>query len=285
MQDMNYLFAGMLQERSKLKSWSYTITGGDHGRSCETKLLANGDMVRFSRTTHIPESDFLIRPPANVKVDPLQPSIANVVHMHAHDEVERVCDNKQTIVAWYLSDRKCILSKSTSSQRELLHLWDPRTACLILDRTDTYYQEALNSRLMFWRNSSRISRKGALWTCTFTKQHEFQEGRLSIIVDTEHGFSPVRYFGDNTLKPNSKYPGKVVVDYEATAKWEQIDGVWVPTHHRYVNGDGQVVEEYKVSWDWVNKDVDDKEFTIDALDVPGDVQKIYMDENGQEIRK
>jgi hypothetical protein len=165
-------------------------------------------------------------------------------------------------------------------------LWDPRLAGLVLDSKDTDYQKALNGRLEAWRNASTIERKGALWTVTFTRPHEWQIGRLSITVDTEHGFTPVFYRGDSLYKPNSRFPGKVEVDYEATAEWKQIDGVWVPIHHRHVRGgDGKVVREYKISWDWVNKDIDDKEFTIDALNVPDDVPKIHFDDRGQEIRK
>ena len=205
-------------------------------------------------------------------------------HMPKRDEDVRACDNKKTTVVWHVSGQECAIATSTPLQRQMLHAWDPRMAGLVIDPEDTDYREALNRRLEAWRRVSvKVEQKGALRTVTATKSYEWQDDRLSLTIDTEHGFTPIFYRGDTLYKPNSKFPGKIEVYYEATAKWQQINGVWVPIHHRHIKGDGTVVREYNVSWDWVNKDVDDKEFTIGALGVPKDVQKIYIDEKLQAI--
>jgi hypothetical protein len=283
-QEMHYLFAGMLQERSKLKSWSCTVTGVDlQNRSFDMKLLWSGESFRFDRTRHVPAFDG--EGMRGVDKNGRLIKTGKVVHLPAHNDVERACDNKQMTVFWDVTNRSSNITRSTPSQRELLHIWDPRTACLILVSEPADYRKALNDRLKFWKDSFTIERKGALWTGTFTRSEKWQDSRLSITVDTEHGFTPVSYRGDTLYKPNSRFPGKVEVCYEATAEWKQLDGVWVPIHHRHVRGDGTLEAEYKLSWDWVNKDVDDKEFTLDGLGVPADVPKIYFDDKGREIPK
>ena len=282
-QEMRYLFAGMLQERGKLKSWSCTITGMDpENLAFEMKLLSNREKVRFARTQHLPAYDGKTYQSVNGKAQ----ISGKVVHLLKRDEVVHACDNTQMTVYWNASDSRCNIYRSTHSHRQLLHLWDPRMAGLVLNHDETDYQKAINDRLKYWREVPiKVEHKGALWTVTATKSYEWQDIRLSITVDTEHGFTPVLYRNDTLYKPNSKFPGKTEVYYETTAKWEQLDEAWVPVHHRHVKGDGTVVREYKISWDWINKDIDDKEFTLDALGVPDDVPKIYFDEKGQEIRK
>lgn len=282
--EMRYLFAGMLQERSKLKSWSCAITGVDReNKSFEMNFLSNGESFRFTRTRHLPAFDGkairgVDKEGKFIKTD-------KNIHLPARDEVVHACDNTKMIVSWNASNRQCAISRSTSANRQLFHLWDPRMACLILDHGETDYRKAFNDRLKYWSVDFKIEHKGALWTVTSTKSYGFQDIRLSLTVDTEHGFTPVLYRGDTLYKANSRFPGKTEVYYEATAKWEQLDGVWVPVHHRHVKGDGTVVREYKISWDWINKDIDDKEFTLEALGVPDDVPKIYFDEKGRGIRK
>jgi hypothetical protein len=281
-EEMHYLFAGMLQERSKLKSWSCTITGMDpENLSFDMKLLSNGKSVRFSRTKHIPAHDGKTYQSVSGKAQ----KSGKTIHQPNKDEIVHACDNGQELVAWNVSDDRCSILKSTQSGRQGLWLWDPRTAGLVIDPEDTDYQKALNRRLEAWRVSAKVEHKGALRTVTFTKPYEWQDVRLILTIDTEHGFTPVFYRGDTLYKPHSKFPGKIEVYYEVTAKWEQVNGVWVPNHHRHIKGDGTVVREYTVSWDWINKDIDDKEFTIDALGVPNDAQKIYLDERGVEMSR
>lgn len=52
--EIEYLFAGMSQERSKLKSGTYTIKGSDLQNGLfELNLTTDGTSVRFTRKTNI----------------------------------------------------------------------------------------------------------------------------------------------------------------------------------------------------------------------------------------
>src|ERR1019366_2035998 len=272
-EEMRYLFAGMLQERAKLKSWSCAIAGQDpENGSFEMNLLSNGESVRFTRTQHLPA--FNGKASRGVDEKGKLNEVGDVLHLPPRDDVSHVCDNRQTTAAWYESNDKCTISKSTPSKREIMHLWDPRTAGLRLDPHEPDYREAINNRLKFWQAMAKVERKGELWTVTATKSFEFQDGRLSLTIDTEHGFTPTDYRAEMFWKSNSKFPGKTDVQYVVTTEWKQLDGVWVPIRHREARADGTVVREYNVSWDWINKEIDDKEFTVYALGLPGNVEQI-----------
>jgi hypothetical protein len=245
---MRYLFAGMSQERAKLKSWSCSITGKDiENLAFDMKLLSNGDSVRFSRTKN--------------------------------KQVEHGCANHKEVVDWFESARQCTIQTSVPLGRQLMHLWDPRTAGLRPDSPDMDYQRTLDRGLELWRDGSKVTQREAFRIITFTKPLEWQDNRLSLTIDTRHGFTPVSYRGDSVYKPNSNFPGKVEVYYEVTAKWKLMSGVWVPVLHRETLGDGSIAREYNISWDWINKDIDDREFTIDALGVPRDVKTITFNKN------
>ncbi len=281
-QEIKYLFAGMLQERERLKSWSCAIAGMDpENLSFDMKILSNGECVRFTRTQHLNTS--ADEPDRGLDENGKSIKSNKTIQLPNRDEVVHLCDNKQTTVAWNETANKCNIFKSSTFEHNLLHLWDPRTAGLILDYNETDFQKILSNRLANWLQASKVEHRDDLWTITFTKEHEWQFDRLSLTIDTKNGFTPVSYRGYSNYKPNSRFPGKTEVYYESTAKWQKLNGVWVPVHHRHVNGNGTVVREYNISWNWINKDVEAKEFTIDALGLPKDVQKSYFDERGIEL--
>src|SRR5437868_14898272 len=70
--ELQYLFAGMRQERAKLKTWSCSIKGVDpKNGSFEMDLVSNGDKVRYVRK-----------------------------HKGPNAKVVRVCDNRKIIAIW-----------------------------------------------------------------------------------------------------------------------------------------------------------------------------------------
>src|SRR5262249_16743685 len=152
----------------------------------------------------------------------------------------RVCDNRKVTVLWDESQNECSIGKSTPEVRCQMFLWDPRTAGLVLDRDlkERDYIEEYDLRRRVWGPTATLTRNGALCTVTFVKVDEISDARLSVTFDTEHGFTPVLYSGESLYKANSKFPGKTELHYKATAKWERVNGVWLPTHHREENRSG-----------------------------------------------
>src|SRR5262245_52709601 len=100
-QEIEYLLAGMLQERGKLQSGSCAIEGRDQTSGPFTmKYLMKGDSFRFTRTQKT-------TPPLT----------------------QHVCDNRQQLVLWD-GAAECNIYKSAQAERKGVGTWDPRLAGL-----------------------------------------------------------------------------------------------------------------------------------------------------------
>ena len=254
--EIETIFAGMAGERAKLKSWSYTIQGTDveHG-AFHLSLVSDRNNYRFTRT---------------------RKGTAGV-------ETTHVLFNKTNFVQWHVERSLCFIHESTPEYLKLLRIWDPRSAGLRLDVEEANHEQALSGRLKHFLANYKIKRAGALRTVIHTSETEYQENYFIIKVDVERGYTPVHDRTESVLNAKSKFPGKTRLYFEASAKWEQRSEVWVPVEHTE-SLEGERFKEYRITWNWVNKGPGEKEFTIDALGVPADVKKIYM-EKGREVRK
>ncbi len=223
--------------------------------SFEMDLLSNGHSIRFVR-----------------KHDGPKPNVV------------RVCDNLKTLVKWKEGDEVCFVYESTPSSREKFYLWDVRTAGVAMAGQDKDLNETLKTRLEFWRKQTfKVVRNKGTAIVNVTIPYEFGERRLVMNVDTDRGFSPTLFYADSITNEKSTAPGKVQVSTDLTAKWQQVSGVWVPVHHlERIGPEKVVIQEYHVSWKWVNKPIDDREFTIDRLGIPEMVKRVYM-EKGREV--
>ena len=100
---------------------------------------------------------------------------------------------------------------------------------------------------------------------------------ISITVDSDHGFTPVRYKGESVYKNPAK--GKNKDYFEVTAKWDLKDGVWVPVRHEVIELSHKIAV-YDIAWENINQPVKDDEFTMSALSVSNQAHKIEM-QNGK----
>ena len=82
----------------------------------------------------------------------------------------------------------------------------------------------------------KVTKEGGIRIMEWTTPHEFTDSLLIFKINCDHGFTPVQFTSDSVFKSNSKFPGKVESDTAVTAKWEKVDDVWVPVHHRLTGG-------------------------------------------------
>ena len=100
--EVEYLLAGMLQERGKLHSGSCVIDGFERiNGAYKMKYLFKGDHVRFTRTRKT-----------------------------ASPVIEDACDNGNQIIWWDHSNSSYSIQKSVPSVRQALSIWDPHAAGL-----------------------------------------------------------------------------------------------------------------------------------------------------------
>jgi hypothetical protein len=244
--EIRYLFAGMQQERAKLRSGSYEIESVDRQDGpIKTTVIFKDDKYRLCR-------EFA----KNLKKPPV-----------------KACDNGVTIAYWDPAEKSCELWKAGAKERESLKLWDPHSAGLVL-MNEPDYQKALINRLNAWVKNFTVTADGTTRTVIFTRPYEARDVRLYLTVDVDNGFTPTRYFADAVIKPTPNSPEGIESYYDATCTWEQHDQVWVPVHHRQTNPGGVVSDEHRLKWHWVNKPVDEKEFNVDALEVPATAKMI-----------
>lgn len=239
--DIEFVFAGMQQERAKLLSGSYEVesTTREAGRT-KSSVVFHGARLRMKRQ-YLDDKN---RPPLSA------------------------CDNGHTIAYWDPRERDCDLVKSTTKERDTLRHWDPRSAGLVLFN-EPDYKKALSDRLQTWKQNFTSQTAGSLRTIGFNRaQSPLLTARLYLTVDVDRGFTPVRYYAESQHMARGEAPEKIEMNYEAIANWEQLDGIWVPVHHRRINTGGTNVEEHRLKWDWVNRPVNESEFNVEALGVP-----------------
>lgn len=239
-QEIRYLFAGMEQERAKLWSGSYEVEGVDpRWGPIKAIVLFENEKLRISKE----------------------------IGSGTKKWVTHACDNGIVIGVWTTLQQNCHINRSNEKERETLYYWNPKTAGLAMFNEPDYRKE-LSNRLKGWLPISTVTTAGALRTIFCASANEFQDTPVQLTINCENGFTPIRNWAEIRFKANSAKPGRVELNYDVTAKWNKLDDVWVPVHHRDVNGANAVNAEYRLKWNWVNRKVDDKEFTVEALNVP-----------------
>lgn len=258
--EIEYLLTGLLQEREKLRSGSCEIEGsnqkfGPH----RVKYLFREDSFRFTRFAPPPEPGAF----------------------HA-------CDNRVNIFLWD-GESECSILRSADVERQGLSAWDPRFSGVQLPSSrEQSYKNFVALARNAWTTkdvaglSATVQRSGNQRTIVVLIDHVPMTQRISLTIDVENGFTPVRYLQEEIKKKPPTPEQTVFVRSEVTSEWKRINEVWVPVRHRQTENNGQPYQDYTLTWEWVNREVDDREFALGALGVPPSVKCADV-ESGRDV--
>lgn len=128
----------------------------------------------------------------------------------------------------------------------------------------------------FDNSTATVTRQGPVWTLTWRSVDGNEMSRWVLDVDTGSGFAPVRYRCESTRLNDKTRPSKWIPEWENTATYRQVSGVFVPVHVkriRFMGPHSGIGEEMSLdlNWELINQPVDENVFSYLTFDVPDDV--------------